>query len=90
MHIAYHTRSRCLVETTSASSQSHIGSGKGSSQFPHTEEGGNPKGDELEDELMCDVDVDLVANDAFGPGPGTFRCSTRKPRFPPFQARTKA
>ena len=57
---------------------------KGSSQFPHTEEGGNPKGDELEDELMCDVDVDLVANDAFGPGPGTFRCSTRKPRFPPF------
>ena len=39
MHIAYRTRSRCSVETTIASSQSHAGSSEGSSEFPQTEEG---------------------------------------------------
>ncbi|KAK7835606.1 hypothetical protein CFP56_023322 [Quercus suber] len=63
IHIAHHTKSQCSVETTNASSQSHIGSGGGSSKFPQIEKGGGLGGAELDDELIFDLDIDLEAND---------------------------
>ena len=68
---------------TSASSQSYIGLGGDSSQFPRTEEGGGPRGKELDDELMFDIDADLEADDRAGPGPGALRCHNYRSRFPP-------
>ena len=70
MHIAPRTRSRFSVETTSASSQSLSGFGGGSSQFPRIEEVRGLGGDELEDELVFDIDVDLEADDVAGPSLG--------------------
>ena len=64
---AHCTRSRCSVETASASSQSCIGSGGGYSKFPWIEEGRGPRGSKLGDELMFDVDADLDADDTAGP-----------------------
>ena len=69
------------MATTSSSSQYRIGSGRGSSLFPHTKEGGGPKGDELEDELMFDVDVYLQSDDANELSPGTSRHNTHRLRF---------
>ena len=40
--------------------------------------------DELGDELMFDLDVDLEADDATRPGPGTLRGNSHRPRFPPY------
>ena len=37
----------------------------------------------LEDEIMFDLDANLKANDAAGPGLGTLRRSSFRPRFPP-------
>lgn len=74
MHIAHYTRSQLLVETTSASSQSCSGSGRGSSQFPHIDEGGGLGGDELKDELMFDKDADAEADNMAGLSLGIFRC----------------
>ena len=71
------------METTSASSQSYDGSGGNSSKFPWTKEGGGPRGEELDDELIFDMDADLEGNDRAEPGPGTLRHRSRRTRFPP-------
>lgn len=38
---------------------------------------------ELDDKLMFDVDANLEDNDRVGLGPGTPRCRSCRPRFPP-------
>lgn len=45
---------------------------------------------ELADELMFDVDVDLEADDAAGPGSGARRRNTCRPRFLPRPTRAEA
>ena len=59
------------METASASSQSCIGLGGGFLHFPRIEEGGGPRCEELEEELMFDVDANLVAFDGAGLRLGT-------------------
>ena len=60
-----------------------------SSQFPQIEEGGGPTGNELGDELMCDIDTDLEADDKAGSCPSTSRHRSHKLRFPPCLDRAK-
>lgn len=42
-----------------------------------------PRGNNLKDMLMFDLDVDLEADDAVGPKPVTPKCNSRRPRFFP-------
>ena len=90
IHIAHCTRSRCSMKTTSASSQSCASSKGYSSQFPQIEEGGGPGGEELDDELMFDIDVNLDANDKGGLCLGAPRCRSCRPIFLPFLSRVEA
>lgn len=78
------------METASASSQPHTGSEGGSLQFPRTEEGEGPGGEELDDELMFDVDADLEADDRNERSPGASRHRNRRARFLPCLSRAKA
>jgi len=71
------------METASALSQSHIGLGGGSSQFPRIEEGGGLGGEELDVELMFDVDDDLEADDRAGASLGTPGHRNHKLRLSP-------
>ena len=74
------------METASASSQSHTSSRNGSSQFPRTEEERGLGGDKL----MFNVDADLAADDTIRQGPSAPKCKSRRPRFPPCQAKSEA
>ena len=49
-----------------------------------------PRGVELDDELMFDIDADLEANDRARLGSGTPRHSIHKPRFLPCLAKAAA
>ena len=90
IHKAHRTKSRCSVETSNASSQSCTSLGGGSSQFLQIDEGGGPRGAELEDELIFDLDMDLEANDMARQIPGTLRRCSHRPRFSPCLVGAKA